>query len=96
MLANDLSLPKAGVIAEREGTRVAEAIAAEIAGADAPAPFDGHGHCFLELSRSSAALIEGEFFARPEPAVQLREPSRQHAEHKRRFETERLARWFGG
>ena len=24
------------------------------------------------------------------------QPSRRHAEHKRRFETERLARWFGG
>lgn len=95
-LANDLPLPKAGIIAEREGTRVAEAIAAEIRGTDAPAPFDGHGHCFFELSPSSAALIEGEFFAKPEPTVHLREPSRQHAEHKRRFETERLAQWFGG
>jgi sulfide:quinone oxidoreductase len=93
-LANDLPLPKAGIIAEREGARVAAAIAAEVRGEDAPAPFDGRGHCFIEMGRSTATLIEGEFFAEPEPAVRLREPSAENAKEKRRFETERLARWF--
>lgn len=94
-LANDLPLPKAGIIAEREGARVAAAIAAEIRGEGAPAPFDGRGHCFLEMGRSTATLIEGEFFAEPEPVVRLSEPSPDNAEEKRRFESERLARWFG-
>ena len=93
-LANGLPLPKAGIIAEREGTRVAAAIAAELRGEGAPAPFDGRGHCFIEMGRSSATLIEGEFYAEPEPSVQIREPSAGNAEEKRRFETERLARWF--
>jgi sulfide:quinone oxidoreductase len=93
-LANGLPLPKAGVIAEIEGSRVAAAIAAEARGEGAPAPFDGRGHCFIEMGRSSATLIEGEFYAEPEPAVRIREPSAANAEEKRRFETERLARWF--
>jgi sulfide:quinone oxidoreductase len=94
-LANDLPLPKAGIIAEREGVRVAAAIAAEVRGEDPPAPFDGRGHCFIEMGRSTAALVEGEFFAEPEPVVRLREPSADNAEEKRRFEAERLAKWFG-
>ena len=93
-LANGLPLPKAGIIAELEGTRVAAAIAAEVRGEGAPAPFDGRGHCFLEMGRSSATLIEGEFYTEPEPSVQIREPSTRNAEKKRRFETERLTRWF--
>jgi sulfide:quinone oxidoreductase len=40
-LANDLPLPKAGIIAEREGAQVAAAIAAEIRGEGAPAPLMG-------------------------------------------------------
>jgi sulfide:quinone oxidoreductase len=94
-LANDLPLPKAGIFAEREGARVAAAIAAEVRGEDPPAPFDGRGHCFIEMGRSTATLVEGEFFAEPEPVVRLREPSAENAEEKRHFETERLARWFG-
>ena len=94
-LANGLPLPKAGVIAEREGLRVAAAIAAEVGGGEGPAPFDGHGHCFIEMGRTSATLIEGAFFAEPEPLVHLREPSAENAEQKRAFEAERLRRWFG-
>jgi sulfide:quinone oxidoreductase len=93
-LANGLPLPKAGIIAELEGTRVAAAIAADVRGEGAPAPFDGRGHCFIEMGRASATLIEGEFYAEPEPSVRIREPSAANAEEKRRFETERLARWF--
>ena len=94
-LANGLPLPKAGVIAEREGLRVAAAIAAEVDGGEPPAAFDGHGQCFIEMGRSSATVIDGAFFAQPEPLVRLREPSAENAELKRDFEAERLARWFG-
>ena len=94
-LANGLPLPKAGIIAELEGTRVAAAIAAEARGERPPAPFDGRGHCFIEMGRSTATLVEGEFYAEPEPVVRLREPSSANADEKRRFESERLARWFG-
>jgi sulfide:quinone oxidoreductase len=94
-LANGLALPKAGVMAELEGRRVAAAIAAAVTGAPSPPPFDGRGYCFLEMGTSSAAFIEGEFFATPEPRVFVRAESREHAEEKHRFEAERLQRWFG-
>jgi sulfide:quinone oxidoreductase len=95
VLANGLPLPKAGVIAEHEGRRVAAAIAAQVRGADSPPPFDGRGYCFVEVGSSSAALVEGDFFAEPAPRVVLTDASAAHAEEKRRFEAERLARWFG-
>ena len=75
--------------------RVAAAIAAEVHGGEPPAPFDGHGQCFIEMGRSSATVIDGAFFAQAEPLVRLREPSAENAELKRDFEAERLARWFG-
>jgi sulfide:quinone oxidoreductase len=83
------------VIAEHEGRRVAAAIAAQVRGADSPPPFDGRGYCFVEVGSSSAALVEGDFFAEPAPRVVLTDASAAHAEEKRRFEAERLARWFG-
>ena len=95
-LANGLQLPKAGVIAELEGQRVAAAIAADLSGESPPPDFDGRGYCFLEMGKASATLIEGDFYAKPEPQVSLGEVSDEHAQEKRRFETERLARWFEG
>ena len=95
-LANGLPMPKAGIIAELEGARVAAAIAAQLSGDPPPPPFDGSGYCFIEMGKSTASLVEGEFFAEPEPSVVVREPSASHAEEKHRFEAERLERWFGG
>lgn len=94
-LANGLPLPKAGLMAELEARAAATAIAAEL-GAGEPEPFDGAGHCFLELGTGTAALVRGAFYAEPEPAVELAGPSPEHAAAKRAFERERLARWFGG
>lgn len=95
-LANGLPLPKAGVTAELEGMRVAAAIAAEVDGSEPPPPFDGRGVCFVELGTDSAALVDGEFYAEPEPRVTIIGPDAAHAVEKRRFESERLERWFGG
>ena len=94
-LANGLPLPKAGVMADLQGQRVAAAIAARITGTEAPAAFDGRGFCFLEMSKSTAALIEGHFYARPQPMVSVGAESEAHADRKHRFESERLERWFG-
>jgi len=95
-LANKLPLPKAGIIAEFEGVRVAAAIATDVQGGPAPAPFDGHGFCFIEMGPAAAALVDGDFYATPEPKVSIAEPDAAHAAEKRRFESERLERWFGG
>src|SRR6266487_3707227 len=66
-LANGLPFPKAGVMAELQGTRVARAIAAELQGAEPPALFDGTGFCPIELGSGSAALVQGHWYAEPEP-----------------------------
>lgn len=95
-LANGLPLPKAGIFAELEGERVADAIVADVRGEKPPAPFDGRGYCFVEMGPTEATLIEGDFFARPEPRIQLRAPSAENRARKHGFETERLRRWFGG
>jgi sulfide:quinone oxidoreductase len=95
-LANGLPLPKAGVMAELQGARVARAIAAELRGEDAPAPFDGSGFCPLELGPGMAAIVEGHWYAEPEPVVTIAGPSAEHAAEKAAFETEHLTRWFGG
>jgi sulfide:quinone oxidoreductase len=94
-LANGLPLPKAGVIAELEGKRVAAAIAATVREQAQPAAFDGRGWCFLEFGAARAALIEGHFYAEPEPQVSLRGPAPEHARAKHSFEAERLDGWFG-
>ena len=94
-LANGLPLPKAGVMAELQGLRVARAIAAELRGGDQPAPFNGTGFCPIEIGQGSAALVEGDWYAEPEPVVTIAGPSAQHAAEKQAFETERLERWFG-
>jgi sulfide:quinone oxidoreductase len=94
-LANEAALPKAGLFAEAHGERVAAAIAAQLLGGAEPPPFDGRGACFLELGSGRATLVEGDFFATPAPDVRVGEPSTAYLEEKRRFESERLARWFG-
>ena len=94
-LANNLPLPKAGVMAELQGRRVAGAIAAAAGEGEEPPPFDGHGFCFLELGLGEAAMVEGDFYGDPEPQVVVKEPSPERADEKRRFEAERLEAWFG-
>jgi sulfide:quinone oxidoreductase len=95
-LANGLPLPKAGVIAERQGERVAAAIAAQVRDDPEPPPFPGTGRCFVEMGPEVAAIVDGEFYATPEPRIVLSEPDAAHAREKRLFESERLERWFGG
>jgi sulfide:quinone oxidoreductase len=95
-LANGLPLPKAGVMAELQGLRVARAIAAELRDGETPDPFDGTGFCPVEVGEDSGALVQGNWYANPEPVVAIEGPSAAFADAKRDFETERLQRWFGG
>jgi sulfide:quinone oxidoreductase len=94
-LPNGLPFPKAGVMAEREGLSVARAIAADLRGEDRPPPFDGTGFCPVELGSDAAALVQGDWYAEPDPVVRIEGPSAQHAAEKAAFESDHLARWFG-
>jgi sulfide:quinone oxidoreductase len=92
-LLNGMLLPKAGVFAEGEARVVAQAIAADIAGARGAAGFDGRGLCYVEVGDEKAAFGSGNFYAYPAPSVMLDPPSRQYRQDK--LELERmLDTWF--
>lgn len=93
-LANGMMLPKAGVFAEAQGRVAADHIASVLGSADAAAPFDGQGFCFMETGDGTATAIRGQFFAAPEPSIQVAEPTVQTLAEKREFEASRLAAWF--
>jgi sulfide:quinone oxidoreductase len=94
-LASGLPLPKAGVMAERQGQRVARAIAARVSGGEPPPPFDGTGFCPIEVGTRAGARVVGDWYATPEPVVAIEGPSAERAGDKAEFERERLASWFG-
>ena len=64
-LANGLPLPKAGVMAELQGLRVARAIAAELGVGEEPALFDGMGYCPVEVGEGAGAMVRGNWYAKP-------------------------------
>ncbi len=88
-------LPKAGIMAERQAEVVAGNLLAQLEGRTPDRTFDGMGHCFFEVGRQRAMLVQGEFFSEPGNRVRISEPSAEGFETKQRFEQERLARWFG-
>jgi sulfide:quinone oxidoreductase len=69
-----LMLPKAGVFAHGQGEVVARRIAAEITGVPALTEFDGYGYCMLEAGQGIAGMAFGNFFAEPNPQVELGRP----------------------
>jgi sulfide:quinone oxidoreductase len=94
-LANKKPLPKAGLFAELMGETAAERIAAVFSGQTPEATFSGEGGCYLEVGNGQAMMVKGSFLAEPEPIVTLTESSTAYMEEKRRFETDRLTKWFG-
>lgn len=82
-------------MAELQGRCVAEALAADVLGQSTPTPFEGQGFCYMEMGKTRAALIRGDFFAAPEPRIEIDEVSEENGTEKHRFEAERLESWFG-
>ena len=91
-LANGKPLPRAGVFAHGEGLVVARRIAATLSGREAPNTFDGVGYCWVEAGAGRAAFAVGEFFAEPNPTLDLRAPGRAWHAGKVLFERS----WVGG
>jgi sulfide:quinone oxidoreductase len=87
-------LPKAGVFAEATALVAARNLAADLHGGQ-PAVYDGHGFCYLELPGHTVARVEGNFYARPAPAVTLSAPTSEAFTAKQAWEHDHLARWLG-
>ena len=91
-LANGKPLPRAGVFAHSQGLVVARRIAATLAGRQTAEAFDGVGYCWVETGSGRAAFTVGEFFAEPDPRLDLRAPGRSWHAGKVLFERS----WIGG
>ncbi len=74
-LSSGKPLPKAGVFAHAEALAVARSLAAALSGGHRE-EFDGAGFCWMELGRGTAAFAAGDFYAEPNPAVDLKQPGR--------------------
>ncbi len=86
-----LSLPKAGVMAEKHGRVVAHQIAARVLGHPPLETFDGKGNCYLETGEGRAIRADGSFFELPHPVMQKRMPD--EAQLRDKFDwVERLLR----
>jgi sulfide:quinone oxidoreductase len=94
-LGGGLAVPKAGVMADAQGTVAAARIASRLRGEEPTAEFDGNGHCFIETGSGRAAKASGSFLAEP-PLVRISDPDTETMEEKREFERSRLEKWFRG
>ncbi len=90
-----LELPKAGVLAHRQAVAVARLLDRWARGRPAEKGFDGRGVCLLETGGGRAVFGGGDFYARPAPALTLREPSRWWHWGKALFERTWLG-WANG
>ena len=71
-----------------------ETLPAEISDGGSRWAFGGEGACFLETGFGRAAYIKGNFFAEPEPELQMRKPSMLWRWVKEGFVRTWLWRWF--
>jgi sulfide:quinone oxidoreductase len=89
-------VPKAGVFAEGAGRVAAQALLAELLGADPPGPHLGQGTCYIEFGRERVASVDIDFLSGPERTGTFNPPSAELVAEKKEFGSSRRARWFGG
>jgi sulfide:quinone oxidoreductase len=87
--------PKAGVFAEGQASVVAQQIIARVKSGDAPAPYDGHGTCYVEFGDNLVGRVDVTFLSGQAPVGDLEGPSLAIAADKVEFGSSRVARWFG-
>ena len=63
--------PKAGVFAEGQASVVAEQIIARLRGGASPAPYDGHGMCYIEFGSDQVARVDVTFLSGEPPVGDL-------------------------
>lgn len=93
-LASGKPLPKAAVFAQAQAEVVAYNIAADLRGEPMAKTFEGHGACFLETGDGRAGFGSGDFYAKPAPAVVMRNPSRLMHWAKAAYERYWLRKWL--
>ncbi|MGA0275620.1 MAG: FAD-dependent oxidoreductase, partial [Dehalococcoidia bacterium] len=84
--SGEFAIPKAGVFASGQGTKVGEVIASRINGSNEPEPYDGVGWCFMAYSGGRSATVGGEFLADGGPDTVLSDPTVSGMKAKERFE----------
>ncbi|HEX4188980.1 MAG TPA: FAD-dependent oxidoreductase [Solirubrobacteraceae bacterium] len=89
------TVPKAGIFAEAAARVVAQDIAATVAGAEPPAPYEGTGVCYAEFGGGLVSKVEVNFLRGDAPAAKRYDPSLEYAAEKEEFGAVRRARWFG-
>lgn len=85
-LLNGKYLPKGGVFAEEQAHAVARNIVAKIKGEKPTASFNGKGVCYVDVGNDMAAEGSGDFYAYPDPIVNLEMPSKESRKAKHEFE----------
>ena len=95
-LDNAITIPKAGIFAEREANAVSQQIINEIVNNKSnKAPrFDGKGFCFMEIGDKKAGYIDADFYNEAGPTTRLDPPSEELYQKKLEFERSRLNEWL--
>ncbi len=88
-------VPKAGVFAEGAGRIVAQALLAELRGAEPPDRHLGQGTCYIEFGHGRVASVDIDFLSGPERTGTFNPPSVELLAAKEEFGSSRRARWFG-
>jgi sulfide:quinone oxidoreductase len=88
-------VPKAGVFAEGAARVVAQEIISQLRGGDQPERHLGRGTCYIEFGAGRIGSVEIDFLSGPEKTGIFHAPSAEQMELKKRFGSDRRARWFG-
>jgi sulfide:quinone oxidoreductase len=93
-LSSGKPLPKAGVFAHFEAEVAAENIASKIKGRLPAKEYNGWASCFLETGYGKAGFASGNFYAKPTPAIKMKQPGRIWHWTKILLEKYWLWKWF--
>jgi len=91
-----IPMAKAGVFAENAAGVVADNIIARQRGETVERRYEGEGNCYLEFGGGRVAKVEANFLGGPAPTAQLVGPSEELAADKKKFASDRRARWCAG
>lgn len=93
----NMSIPKAGIIAEAQAKVVGKQIVDDINSVvPSASKFDGKASCFMEIGNKKAGYVNADFYGEQGPTVLLEPPSEDSYKKKIEFEKLRLDEWFNG